>query len=168
MKKTIPLSKETYTQDIKDDFYEYIQISEDLFVDLSKVGVAGKEWDRLKLDNKNPRDNHFFYISSPTYFMGIARLQFKRKEFRLELYEKYAKGAILDFGAGLGGEDFYLASQGLDVTYYEINSLCRDFIRFRRDKHNVNMNILEPWQFSSDKKKFDTIFCFDVFDHVPN
>lgn len=150
------------------DFYEYSKLNKQFFEKYSQIGIAGREWDSLDLDNKDPKTSYYFYLTSPSYFLAIVRLQLKRKLFRLDFYEKYANGSILDFGAGIGGEAFYFASKGVDITYYEPNAIARDFMRFRAKKHNVSINILEPWEFKTSVKKFDTIFCFDVFDHIPN
>lgn len=152
----------------EDDFYDYTKINNDFFDKYSQVGVAGKEWRNLGFDNLNANDSYYYYMTSPLYFLGMIRLQMKRKDRRFSNYKKWLSGTVLDFGAGAGGEAFYFSSLGKKITYYEPNAIARDFMAYRSAKHNVKIDIMHPWEFYENDKKFDNILCFDVFDHVPN
>lgn len=81
------------------------------------------------------------------------------------LYTKIAAGRVLDFGAGIGTLDIYLADAGHDVDYLEINEFCRGFAAWRFRKYGVEERIKQVEEPSGD---YGTIFLLDVIGHLKN
>ncbi|MEH2346531.1 MAG: methyltransferase domain-containing protein [Nostoc sp.] len=85
----------------------------------------------------------------------------------LRLIADYAQGRVLDFGGGIGTHALgaALCPQVEQVIYYDINPINRDFVQYRAEKMGLDKKIICTIEMPA-KEKFDTIFCFDVLEHV--
>jgi len=77
---------------------------------------------------------------------------------------QYSYKKILDYGGGAGDLCLELASQGLDVAYYDISRPLQEFVNWRFTRRTIHMlmyndpeQIIEP---------FDCVVSFDVFEHL--
>ena len=84
---------------------------------------------------------------------------------------RYAKGACLDYGAGNGELVLEMARCGHPASYYDVDGVSMKFARYRAKKQNLDV------KFASSKeqltavlaqRRLDTIFSFDVLEHLPD
>ncbi|MFH1778320.1 MAG: class I SAM-dependent methyltransferase [Candidatus Omnitrophota bacterium] len=76
---------------------------------------------------------------------------------------KYKK--VLDFGAGTGDLCIELAKNNLDVTYCDIGEQLYNFAKWRFEKKNLSVKIIEGIE-NLDDEIYDCIFSFDAFEHI--
>lgn len=112
-----------------------------------------------------------YKISQPYNVFSLSYWHMQRwhKKFRNNVL-KYSTGKILDYGGGIGDISLILSQNGLDVTYADINGKNMEFAKWLFKK-----NILEIAVFDVEnefeliwEKKYDTIICLDVIEHVYN
>jgi 2-polyprenyl-3-methyl-5-hydroxy-6-metoxy-1,4-benzoquinol methylase len=81
------------------------------------------------------------------------------------------KPACLDYGAGNGELILELARRGHRAAYYDVDGVSKRFAQFRAARYALTV------QFASTKEElrriahaapFDTIFSFDVLEHIPD
>lgn len=93
-------------------------------------------------------------------------------EWILSLIKDNLKGSILEVGCGIGNFSALLAQYG-DVTGIEINqkyiNKLKENIKLHRNddlKSNVGYGDIEKGKYFFKPKKFDTIICFNVLEHI--
>ncbi|MFX1328190.1 MAG: class I SAM-dependent methyltransferase [Promethearchaeota archaeon] len=120
----------------------------------------------------NPINNdeiNWFYVCSRAYIFASARHVLSKDIFnRVQI-----SSVILDFGGGIGHATLPLALyKKCEVHYFDINLIQREFIKFIKKKYNLPIKVVnynsefEP--IIENKIKFDYIFAFDVFEHLPD
>lgn len=82
---------------------------------------------------------------------------------RLEKLTGIQNKSVLDFGCGLGTSAIYLASQGNEVTGYDINPNALEFCKLRASKQGLKITFTDKFP---DVTKFDFIVALDVFEHI--
>jgi len=151
-------------EDIAQDLVDFTHLSEETVCRL------------LKRDGYNARDefadcikreysDHWFYMGSMYFIFENA---IHGTQLEKVITDIIAPGAKLwDFGGGAGNLSLVLAFQGYDVSFTEVNSLQKDFVKFRADKHGVKINIIDSWQ-QKPKNTFDLVTALDVLEHIPD
>jgi len=116
------------------------------------------------------RRDHWFYLSSKSYLFANA-VHFPDASFAERFVLPFVPrgGTVLDFGGGAGGLTLMLAAQGLNSWYADVNSLQRDFIRFRVRKHDLEreVKVLDWWD-ELPAALLDGIVAVDVLEHLPD
>ena len=89
----------------------------------------------------------------------------------LELQQRFSKDLVLDFGGGIGTHALANAmSKNVEhVFFVDINKTNRDFVEFRANELGVEGKITFFKSIDDTKiKKFDSITCLDVLEHLPD
>lgn len=147
---------------------EYSNLSQKEVIWLLKSGERlGADLWRI-LNPKTEEEIKNFYKTTPFYIFELAfwhMTKFQR-EFRSEII-KSAKGDVLDFGAGIGDLCLELAKMGFNIDYADLPGSTFDFARwlFLKNGYKINMIDLSKEKFF---KKYDTIYCIDVIEHILN
>jgi 2-polyprenyl-3-methyl-5-hydroxy-6-metoxy-1,4-benzoquinol methylase len=74
---------------------------------------------------------------------------------------------ILTFGDGLGFDSYALAAAGHEVTYFEVSKPCAQFAASIFNNAGLNVEIVTDSE-ELEHRRFDTILCLDVLEHVPD
>lgn len=123
------------------------------------------EWQQL--NPKNHEQIIDFYKTTEGYLFDLARYDYFHQNWR-ERLPGLCKGRILDYGGGIGDMIIRCAHRGFrDLTYYDIEGKTMTFAKWRFAKKGITVQIIK----ASDeedrlKGKYDSIFCFDVLEHV--
>jgi 2-polyprenyl-3-methyl-5-hydroxy-6-metoxy-1,4-benzoquinol methylase len=112
------------------------------------------------------RDNSELYL----FAISGYNLEYKRIRSNMKVL-KFARGATLDYGAGNGELLLELARRGHPVTYYDVDGVTMRFARSRAQQYGLAMEFFsrkEDLLAAAAKQGFDTIFSFDVLEHLPD
>ncbi|HIK08193.1 MAG TPA: methyltransferase domain-containing protein [Trichormus sp. M33_DOE_039] len=90
-------------------------------------------------------------------------------EDTLRLIADHAQGRVLDFGGGIGTHTIgaALCPQVEQVIYCDINSISRDFVRYRAEQLGLSDKIIVCGEIPTNET-FNTIVSFDVLEHLPD
>jgi len=112
------------------------------------------------------RDNSELYL----FAISAYNLEYKRIRSNLKVL-KFARGACLDYGAGNGELLLEMARRGHPVTYYDVEGVTMRFARRRAENAGLPMEFThskDALAAIARKRRFDTIFAFDVLEHLPD
>ncbi len=132
-----------------------------------------KNWQAAAIpENDHARMKEWYRENSGHYLFDISahNLEYKKLISNLRML-RLAKGAVLDYGAGNGEIVLELATQGHAATYYDVDGETLRFARWRAKQRDLNIDFattkdaLAPASFGG---RFDTIFSFDVLEHLPD
>ena len=149
----------------------------DYYRNLQDTGVPLlRDWQHAKPDTYE--QIRWFYVGTNKYIFELATfgppLSPPGDPERYIGWEEKPHGKILDFGGGIGTYSIELVFRGYDVDFLEINTLNRDFFRWRLRKYGLRCNVIEPFD---NKGKLDelhyiktqtygTIVLRDVLEHL--
>ena len=135
---------------------------------------------KMELANLHPGDNSVdcsdFYeeIVGDKHLADLAAWHLTSKDYiskTLELQQRFSKNLVLDFGGGIGTHALANAmSNNVEhVFFVDINKTNRDFVEFRANQLGVGGKITFFKSIDETKiKKFDSITCLDVLEHLPD
>lgn len=163
-------------------FFKFVKLDKDLLKDVANYsGLSLKEtlWlfkasDRINADFwrilniKNPDEIVNFYKITPFYIFSLSfwHMTKTQRKFRDEII-KLAKGEVLDFGAGIGDFCIKLSEKGFNVDYADVPGKTFDFAMWLFAKRGCKINMINIEK-EKLQKKYDSIFCIDVIEHIPN
>jgi len=84
---------------------------------------------------------------------------------------KLAKGACLDYGAGNGEIILELARRGHPAIYYDVDGVTMRFAQWRAEQRKLAVDFFyskDDLATSARQRSLDTIFSFDVLEHLPD
>ncbi len=84
---------------------------------------------------------------------------------------KFGEGSCLDYGAGNGELILELARRGHRAVYYDVEGTTLKFARERARLRNLSVEFLhtkDDLARTARQNGFDTIFSFDVLEHLPD
>jgi len=92
-----------------------------------------------------------------------------QRKFRKRIV-KESFGDVLDYGGGIGDLSLKMARKNLNVTYTEVNGENMEFASafFKKMGYNIEVLDVEKEQEKIWVKKYDTIVCIDVIEHIPH
>jgi 2-polyprenyl-3-methyl-5-hydroxy-6-metoxy-1,4-benzoquinol methylase len=136
--------------------------------------VLAKNWQAAAIPEKDSermaqwyRDNSELYL----FAIDAYNLEYKRICSNLRML-KYAGGSCLDYGAGNGELILELARRGHGAIYYDVQGKTMQFARQRARQRGLTVEFLHSKDdlaaTAKQKRTFDTIFSFDVLEHVPD
>jgi 2-polyprenyl-3-methyl-5-hydroxy-6-metoxy-1,4-benzoquinol methylase len=110
--------------------------------------------------------------NSELYLFAISayNLEYKRIKSNLKVI-RFARGSCLDYGAGNGEILLELARRGHPVTYFDVEGVTMRFAQKRSQQHGLNIEFArtkDDLRAAAQKHGFDTIFSFDVLEHLPD
>ena len=157
--------------ELKSHLIEFLPINEDNlnnFLDNAKMELA----------NIHPGDSSFenaaFYedIVGDKHLADLAAWHLSSKEYignTLRLQQNFSRNLVLDFGGGIGTHTLANAmSENVEhVFFVDINETNREFVRFRAEKLGLDQKISFHKSIEDTYvKKFDSIVCLDVLEHL--
>ncbi len=144
--------------------YSNLGEKEVIWLLMSAERLNGDLWHILNPKTKEEIEQ--FYSTCPFYVFELAFWHMKRyqKQFREDVIN-LAKGNILDFGGGIGDLSIELTKKGFSCDYADVYGVIFEFARwlFRKQGCEIEMINLSKDNLS---KKYDTIFCIDMIEHV--
>ncbi len=161
---------------------EYYHLPQKEVVWLLKNGgrINNDFW--MMLNPKTVDEKKHFYEITPFYNFELSLWHMTRyqKKFRQAVLE-IAKGKVLDFGGGIGDMSLMLAKRGFLVEYADVAGNTYNYAKWQFSKAKLNIPMIdlssqtgvpaEPATIASGQKisrKYDTIICIDVIEHLPN
>jgi 2-polyprenyl-3-methyl-5-hydroxy-6-metoxy-1,4-benzoquinol methylase len=126
---------------------------------------------------KPPEDNaeqmaEWYRQNSELYLFAISayNLEYKRIRSNMKVL-RLARGATLDYGAGNGEILLELARRGHRVAYYDVEGETMRFARQRAAMQGVAIEFFHSKDAllrATRGRGFDTVFSFDVLEHLPD
>jgi SAM-dependent methyltransferase len=112
------------------------------------------------------RENSRLYM----FAISAYNLEYKRIRSNLKVL-RFAKGATLDYGAGNGEILLELARRGQRATYYDVEGESMKFAQHRAGAEELEIEFChskDALHASASRNGFDTVFAFDVLEHLPD
>ena len=132
-----------------------------------------KNWELAAIPHDDrERMAEWYRQNSELYLFAISayNLEYKRIKSNLKVI-RFARGACLDYGAGNGEILLELARRGHPVTYFDVEGVTMKFARTRAQQHGLNVEFArtkDELKAVAQRHGFDTIFSFDVLEHLPD
>ncbi|HEV3039357.1 MAG TPA: class I SAM-dependent methyltransferase [Candidatus Angelobacter sp.] len=132
-----------------------------------------KNWELASPDQNDPeRLAQWYRENSELYMFAISayNLEYKRIISNLRML-RFGRGACLDYGAGNGEFILELARRGHPAAYYDVEGETLKFARHRAGQRNLSVEFLhtkDDLARAARQHGFDTIFSFDVLEHLPD
>ena len=157
--------------ELKSHLIEFLPINEDNFNNFLENA-------KIELANIHPGDssidNSAFYedIVGDKHIADLAAWHLTSKEYiesTLKLQQDFSKNLVLDFGGGIGTHALANAmSENVEhVFFVDINETNREFVKFRAKKLGLEQKIsFYKSVEDTNVKKFDSIVCLDVLEHL--
>jgi 2-polyprenyl-3-methyl-5-hydroxy-6-metoxy-1,4-benzoquinol methylase len=130
-------------------------------------------WQQAKPAEDNREQMAEWYRqNSELYLFAISayNLEYKRIRSNMKVL-RLARGATLDYGAGNGEILLELARRGHRATYYDVEGVTMRFARQRAANQGLTIEFFHTKdalaQYAS-VNGFDTVFSFDVLEHLPD
>jgi 2-polyprenyl-3-methyl-5-hydroxy-6-metoxy-1,4-benzoquinol methylase len=110
--------------------------------------------------------------NSELYLFAISayNLEYKRIRSNMKVL-RLARGATLDYGAGNGEILLELARRGHRATYYDVEGVTMRFARQRAANQGLAIEFFHTKEALAQYAAvngFDTVFSFDVLEHLPD
>jgi len=132
-----------------------------------------KNWKGAHLDeNDREKMTAWYRENSELYMFAISgyNLEYKRIRDSIKML-KYGRGACLDYGAGNGEIILELARRGNPSIYFDVDGTSMKFARYRAERQKLAVDFFhskEDLAAAAQKRGLDTIFSFDVLEHLPD
>jgi len=112
------------------------------------------------------RENSELYL----FAISAYNLEYKRIRSNLKVL-KYARGSCLDYGAGNGEIVLEIARRGQPAAYYDVEGVTMNFARKRAEEQKLDVKFYrskDELAGAGSADGFDTVFSFDVLEHLPD
>lgn len=130
-------------------------------------------WEKAAIpQDDRDRMAEWYRQNSELYLFAISayNLEYKRIKSNLKVI-RFARGSCLDYGAGNGEILLELARRGHPVTYFDVEGVTMRFAQKRAQQHGLKIDFArtkDDLRAAAQKRGFDTIFSFDVLEHLPD
>lgn len=133
-----------------------------------------RSWKEMSPQSEKHRN--YWYRTTDSQIYEQANWHQQQYSLRRNLARK-SKGKILIFGSGIGTEGIIAAQLGKQVTFYDLQGLTYDFLKFRVKRHKLkNVTFIDQeiiyhpghasYYSGQGFVMYDTIICLDVLEHV--
>lgn len=130
-----------------------------------------ENWKSAAIDESDSESLAEWYRqNSRLYMFAISayNLEYKRIRSNLKVL-RFARGATLDYGAGNGEIVLELARRGHPVSYYDVEGESMRFARQRASNQGLDVAFFHSKEaLEAARQRFDTVFSFDVLEHLPD
>ena len=132
-----------------------------------------ENWQQAKPAEDNPEQMAEWYRqNSELYLFAISayNLEYKRIRSNMKVL-RLAKGATLDYGAGNGEILLEIARRGQRAAYYDVEGVTMRFAQQRAARQGLAIDFFhtkDALAASAQQQGFDTVFSFDVLEHLPD
>jgi 2-polyprenyl-3-methyl-5-hydroxy-6-metoxy-1,4-benzoquinol methylase len=132
-----------------------------------------KNWELAAPDESDrERLAQWYRENSELYMFAISayNLEYKRILSNLRMM-RFGRGSCLDYGAGNGELILELARRRHPATYYDVEGETLKFARQRAAQRGLSVEFLhakDDLAKAAQQHGFDTIFSFDVLEHLPD
>ena len=132
-----------------------------------------RNWKDAHLDESDREKMTAWYReNSELYMFAISgyNLEYKRIRDSIKML-KFGRGACLDYGAGNGEIILELARRGHAAIYFDVDGTSMRFARFRAQRQKLAVEFFhskDDLAASAKQRGLDTIFSFDVLEHLPD
>jgi 2-polyprenyl-3-methyl-5-hydroxy-6-metoxy-1,4-benzoquinol methylase len=132
-----------------------------------------KNWQAAQVDeNDREKMTEWYRENSELYMFAISgyNLEYKRIRDNIKMLE-FGRGACLDYGAGNGEIILELARRGHAVIYFDVDGTSMKFAQMRAERQKLAVEFFhskEDLAAAARKHGLDTIFSFDVLEHLPD
>lgn len=158
-----------------DELKEFTGYSEDKIRSLWATSneQLAKNWKDAHLDESDREKMTAWYReNSELYMFAISgyNLEYKRIRDSIKML-RLGRGACLDYGAGNGEIILELARRGHAATYFDVDGTSMRFARFRAERQKLAVEFFhskDDLAASAKQHGLDTIFSFDVLEHLPD
>ena len=151
-----------------EDLSEYFGLTEKEVVSYLKKGrkLNADLWKMS--DPKDEEEIRKFYSFTPYYIFSLAfwHMQKYQRDFRGQVV-KYARGDVLDYGAGIGDLSIDFSKKGLNVRYADLKGKSFEFANWLFKKHGFDIKMIDLDK-EALTQEYDTVVCVDVIEHVVN
>ena len=158
---------------LKSHLMEYLPIKEcdlDGFFANAKMNLANSH----PGDSLNDISDFYTEIVGDLHIADLAAWHINSKDYisdTLKLQQKFSRDLVLDFGGGIGTHALAnaMSSKVEHVFFVDINQANREFVEFRAKKLGLENKLSFYGTIQETQiKKFDTIVCLDVLEHLAN
>lgn len=135
--------------------------------------LLAKNWKNAHLDESDREKMTAWYReNSELYMFAISgyNLEYKRIRDSIKML-RYGRGACSDYGAGNGEIILELARRGHAALYFDVDGTSMRFARQRAERQKLVVEFFhskDDLAASAQKRGLDTIFSFDVLEHLPD
>lgn len=132
-----------------------------------------ENWQQAKPQEDKPEQMAEWYRqNSELYLFAISayNLEYKRIRSNMRVL-RLARGATLDYGAGNGEILLELARRGQRAAYYDVEGVTMKFAQRRVACQGLAIDFFHTKQdlaAAASQQGFDTVFSFDVLEHLPD
>jgi 2-polyprenyl-3-methyl-5-hydroxy-6-metoxy-1,4-benzoquinol methylase len=159
----------------KSELKEFTGYSDDKIRELWATSneQLAKNWKDAHLDESDREKMTAWYReNSELYMFAISgyNLEYKRIRDSIKML-RYGRGACLDYGAGNGEIILELARRGHAAIYFDVDGTSMRFARFRAERRKLAVEFFhskDDLAASAKQRGLDTIFSFDVLEHLPD
>lgn len=132
-----------------------------------------ENWQQAKPSEDNPEQMAEWYRqNSELYLFAISayNLEYKRIRSNMKVL-RLARGATLDYGAGNGEILLEIARRGQRAAYYDVEGVTMRFAQQRAARQGLAIDFFhakDALAAAASQQGFDTVFSFDVLEHLPD
>ncbi|HKR95417.1 MAG TPA: class I SAM-dependent methyltransferase, partial [Candidatus Angelobacter sp.] len=132
-----------------------------------------ENWQQAKPSEDNPEQMAEWYRqNSELYLFAISayNLEYKRIRSNMKVL-RLARGTTLDYGAGNGEILLEIARRGQRAAYYDVEGVTMRFAQQRAAHQGLAIDFFhakDALAAAASQQGFDTVFSFDVLEHLPD
>lgn len=148
------------------DLMEYFSIDKKKTLYLLENGesLSADLW--YCLNPKTKEDIRRFYEENPFYVFNLILWHGAKEQKNMrEEFVNLAKGRVLDYGGGVGDMCMMAVDKKLEIDYADLSGKTFNFAKWLFKKRGYNIHMIDLSK-NNIIKKYDTIFCIDVIEHV--